>query len=115
MKVSYSSSTGINLTPETVEDASLLDRQAYALARAQVLTRRYILSDKQTPGLGYDDRLSKRLGIGKVKCYQLITSGELSTRKLGGKHVVAETAVLRFLDPHGFVVVENETSTLLAA
>lgn len=110
MKAIYNSLSGLDLTPTTAEEATMLDR----MARASVLSRRYILSAKQTPGLGYDDRLQVRLGIGRTKAYQLIAEGQLQTRQVGGKHIISETAVLRFLDPQGFAV-QTEVSDLLAA
>lgn len=76
---------------------TLVHIQARAQAEAEVLNRRYILSPNRTAGLGYDDRLTSRLGCGKTKAYELlqlpVAAGGLRHLRVGNKYIVSEQAV----------------------
>ncbi|MCA8830307.1 hypothetical protein [Hymenobacter pini] len=103
-------------TPAASPWETLARLQATAQAEAEVLNRRYLLSPKRTAGLGYDDRLTARLGCGKTKAYELLqvcpSQGGLRHLRVGNKYIVSEQAV-RDLFGDTPTVAATETTPLL--
>ncbi|MBD2769682.1 hypothetical protein IC235_17465 [Hymenobacter sp. BT664] len=68
-----------------------------ARAIAEVGTRTYHLGTKPTPGRGYDDRLTMRMGCGQTKIRELLVvkprRGGLRHQRVGRKYIVSEAAV----------------------
>lgn len=91
--------SGIDLLPTSFQDASFLERLADRKAQYEKDNQQFTLSDKMTPGLGYDDRLTKRLKLSKNTIKKYIEKGELAAKKLDGKVIVLEKAIRRFLAP----------------
>ncbi|RSK33927.1 hypothetical protein [Hymenobacter metallilatus] len=81
---------------------TMLEIQAKAAAEAEVSTRTYVQSPKQSAEKKYDDRLHIRLGCGKTKAYELLKryeenkAGGLRHIRIGAKYIVTEAAVLEF-------------------
>lgn len=92
MKAVFNSSTGMDLLPETPDDASLLDRIADRL----ILTRVYILSKKVTPGLKYNDRLEDRLRLKRTTICEMKAAGLLQFIPAKGKLMMTERAIQRY-------------------
>jgi len=112
MKAIYNAVTGLDLAPVNTEDASMLDR----IARQAVESRRYRLSTKQTPGLGYDDRLTERLGVSRNTVFKLIAQGRLHPTPIDGKIIISERAIRRFEDGiFSMMEAATEVSHALAA
>ena len=61
---------------------TMLEINARASAEAEVSTRTYVQSPKQSQEKRYDDRLHIRLGCGKTKAYELLKAYE--TGREGG-------------------------------
>lgn len=110
MQATYNANTGLDNSPKQQADTQVQD----AIARAAVESRRFILSKNITPGLGYDDRLTARLGVSRTTVFKLIGEGKLKPTPIDGKIIVSERAIRRFEDGLGFSV-ENESSNLQAA
>ena len=78
---------------------TMLEIQAKAQAEAEVATRTYVQSPKQSPDKKYDDRLHIRLNCGKTKAYELLAAyaageeGGLRHVRVGAKYIVTEQAV----------------------
>jgi hypothetical protein len=100
MEISYRSLSSDAFRPENQSEAIML---GLAKVESEVLCRRYILSPKQTPGIGYDDRLQTRLGLGRNTILKYIREGKLKAAP-SGKVIVAESAIRRFQDPEGYPV-----------
>ncbi|MBO2010894.1 hypothetical protein [Hymenobacter negativus] len=70
------------------------------LAGAALENRTYHLGTKPTPGRGYDDRLTMRLGFSATTCYEYLRldpkRGGLVGRQVGNKWLVTEEAVRAF-------------------
>lgn len=76
-----------------------LETQARIIAESEVANRRYTMNAQPTSGLGYDDRLTMRLGCSKTKVYELLAAytngheGGLRHQRVGRKYVISEQAV----------------------
>ncbi|WP_167855507.1 helix-turn-helix domain-containing protein [Hymenobacter fodinae] len=90
--MSYNS---IDVTPETTEEKQMMFA---AKANAQQLSQRFILSDKRTSGLDYDDRLTVRLAMSRNSILKYIAAGKLQPYPIDGKIIVSERSVRRFED-----------------
>ncbi|RFP65901.1 hypothetical protein D0N36_06775 [Hymenobacter lapidiphilus] len=81
---------------------TMLEINARASAEAEVSTRTYVQSPKQSQEKKYDDRLHIRLGCGKTKAYELLKAYELGQegglrhQRIGNKYIVTEQAVQEF-------------------
>ncbi|SFP79593.1 hypothetical protein [Hymenobacter arizonensis] len=68
-----------------------------ARATAEVGIRTYHLGTRPTPGRGYDDRLTMRMGCGRTKIRGLLAlsprRGGLRHQRVGRKYIVSEAAV----------------------
>ncbi len=86
------------------EHLSVLAATAVAQKRLEVfadlLARTYHLGTQPTPGRGYDDRLTSRLGISHSMAYNYlalpVAQGGLRHSRLGKKYIVTEEAVRDF-------------------
>lgn len=86
----------------TQDWVTMLEIQFRAQAEAEVPTRTYVQSPKQSPDKKYDDRLHIRLGCGKTKAYELLKrfeegkEGGLRHQRIGKKYIVTEQAVREY-------------------
>ncbi|MDO7851376.1 hypothetical protein [Hymenobacter convexus] len=73
---------------------------AARLAGEALENRNYHMGTKPTPGRGYDDRLTMRLGFSATTCYEYLRldpkRGGLAGRQVGTKWLVTEEAVRDF-------------------
>lgn len=81
--------------------AGMADAKAQAQARAEVGLRTYHMGTLATPGRGYDDRLTARLGMGATSCYKYLElpvhRGGLRHQRIGKKYLVTEQACREWL------------------
>ena len=90
--------------------AQMLEINARAQFDAELLTRTYVQSPKQSQDKKYDDRLHVRLGCGKTKAYELLVAysegreGGLRHQRVGNKYIVTEQAVREWFGDYGMQV-----------
>lgn len=95
---------------------TMLEIHAKAQAEAEVTTRTYVQSPKQSQEKKYDDRLHVRLGCGKTKAYELLKAyeegkeGGLRHVRIGNKYIVTEQAVLEFFGDFGMQVSTSKAA-----
>jgi hypothetical protein len=74
--------------------------EAAAKWEAEIANRSYHMGRTPTPGRGYDDRLTARLGLSTTTCYEYIKldpkRGGLVARQVGSKWLITEEAVRAF-------------------
>lgn len=92
----------VNLNLRDPKAAHLLEKLAAATGegqrRAEIENRTYHMGSKPTPGLGYDDRLTARLGCCASVAYDYLglKRGGLRHLRLGKKYHITERAVREF-------------------
>lgn len=81
----------------TLTEAERIERQATGQRRAEIEVRVYHMGAEPTPGLGYDDRLTVRLGCSANTAYKYLGlpehRGGIRHRRLGKKYHVTERAL----------------------
>jgi hypothetical protein len=104
---------GASETPEWVK---MLEINARAQAEAEVATRTYVQSPKQSQDKKYDDRLHIRLGCGKTKAYELLVAytngqdGGLRHVRVGAKYIVTEQAVREWFGDYGLQLSHSKAA-----
>ena len=92
----------VNLNLRDPKAAHLLERLAIATGlgkqQAEIENRTYHMGSKPTLGLGYDDRLTTRLGCCASVAYDYLglTRGGIRHTRLGKKYHITERAVREF-------------------
>lgn len=94
----------VNLNLRDPKAAHLLEQLAAATGegqrRAEIANRTYHMGSKPTPGVGYDDRLTTRLGCCASVAYDYLNldakRGGIRHTRLGKKYHVTERAVRDF-------------------
>jgi hypothetical protein len=89
----------------TVSEATIVGlvaaKQAELLVDAEVKARTYHLGRKPTPGRGYDDRLTMRMGVSDdtLRSYLQLSHkrGGLRHKRAGKRYLVTEQAVREWL------------------
>jgi hypothetical protein len=81
----------------TLTEAERIAHQATGERRAEIEGRRYHMGAEPTPGLGYDDRLTVRLGLSATTVYKYLAlpeqRGGIRHRRMGKKYYVTELAL----------------------
>jgi hypothetical protein len=91
----------ISVTLSTPAEAIVLGivaaERARLLVDAEIKARTYHLGKNPTPGRGYDDRLTMRMGFGLTKLRELLQlteeRGGLRHQRAGRNYIVTELAV----------------------